>query len=79
MSRECVNASYNTFSKNSFFSIGASEIDSDTSVTELDGIINKTLDDVLENGFDEGRIEGLLNETALMYKQIKTRFFRPLL
>ena len=45
-------------------------------MTELDSIINKTLDDVLENGFDEGRIEGLLNETALMYKQIKTRSFR---
>ena len=56
-----MNASYITFSKNSFFSIGASEIDSDTSVAELDSIINKTLDDVLENGFDEGRIEGLLN------------------
>ena len=74
-----MNASYITFSKNSFFSIGVSEIDSDTSVAELDSIINKTLDDVLENGFDEGRIEGLLNETALMYKQIKTRSFRPLL
>ena len=70
-----MNASYITFSKNSFFSIGASEIDNSTSVEELDDIINKTLDDVLEHGFDEGRIEGLLNETALMYKQIKTRSF----
>lgn len=73
MPRECVKASYITFSKNSFFSIGASEIDTNTSVEELDSIINATLDDVLKNGFDEGRIEGLLNETALMYKQIKTR------
>ena len=69
----CLNARYITFSKNSFFSIGASEIDGDTTAEELDGIINRTLDEVLVSGFDEGRIEGLLNETALMYKQIKTR------
>ena len=61
MSRECVNASYITFSNNSFFSIGASDIDSDTSVAELDIIINKALDDVLENGLDVGRMVGLLN------------------
>lgn len=66
---------YLTFSKNSCFVIGACEIDSSLSEKEFDDIITKTLNQVLTEGFDERRIQGILNEVQFSYKQIKSRLF----
>lgn len=65
---------YLTFSKNSCFVIGACEIDSSLSEKEFDDVITKTLNQVLTEGFDERRIQGILNEVQFSYKQIKSRF-----
>lgn len=66
---------YMTFSKNSFFGIGGSEIPTSVTEQEFDELIQKTLEDVLRNGFEEERINGLLNELELNIRQIKTRSF----
>ena len=63
---------YNTFSKNSFMCIGGNGIDASVTEEHIDEVIQKTLEDVVRNGFDNERIAGLLNEMELMYKQIKT-------
>ena len=65
-------ARYNTFSKNSFLCIGGNGIDASVTEEQMDEVIQKTLEDVVRNGFDNERIAGLLNEMELMYKQIKT-------
>lgn len=64
---------YMAFSKNSFFGIGGSEIPLDVSEKEFEEMIQKTLEDVLHDGFEERRINGLLNELELSIRQKVTR------
>ena len=52
--------------------IGGNGIDASLTEEHMDEVIQKTLEDVIRNGFDNERIAGLLNEMELMYKQIKT-------
>ena len=52
--------------------IGGNGIDASVTEEHMDEVIQKTLEDVIRNGFDNERIAGLLNEMELMYKQIKT-------
>ena len=62
---------FNTFSKNSFICIGGSGIDPSITEADIDQVIQRTLEQVAKDGFDEARISGLMNEMELMYKQIK--------
>ena len=62
---------FNTFSKNSFICIGGSGIDPTTTEADVENVIQTTLEQVARDGFDEARIDGLMNEMELMYKQIK--------
>ena len=69
---------YMTFSKNSFFGIGGSEIPLDVTEKEFEEMIQKTLEEVLRDGFEERRINGLLNELELSIRQKVTRSNRVL-
>ena len=53
--------------------IGGCEIDKARSEQDFDNLIKQTLERVLEEGFDERRIQGILNEVQFSYKQIKSR------
>lgn len=66
---------YNTFSKNAFFVIGGCELNKNVTEEDVDKVIIKTLQQVCKDGFDERRIQGILNEVQFGYKQIKSRLF----
>ena len=66
---------FNTFSKNSFICIGGSGIDPATTEADVEHVIQTTLEQVARDGFEEARIDGLMNEMELMYKQIKRSIY----
>ena len=66
---------YNTFSKNSFFVIGGCEMNKNVTEEDVNKVIIHTLQQVCKEGFDERRIQGILNEVQFGYKQIKSRLF----
>ena len=64
-----------TFSKNSFFVIGGCEMNTERTEKEFDELIEMTLRQVMREGFDERRIQGILNEVQFSYRQIKSRIY----
>ena len=50
-------------------------MDTERSEEEFNELIEMTLKQVMKEGFDERRIQGILNEVQFSYKQIKSRIF----
>ncbi|XP_074049310.1 presequence protease, mitochondrial isoform X2 [Macrotis lagotis] len=64
---------YNGHTREAFFSVGLQGI-SDTHIEMVKEIINKTIDEIIEKGFEDNRVEALLQKIEIQMKHQSTSF-----
>ncbi|XP_075406246.1 presequence protease, mitochondrial [Tenrec ecaudatus] len=67
------NVGYNGYTREAFFSVGLQGI-AEKDIQTVKTIIDKTIDEVIEKGFEDDRIEALLHKTEIQMKHQSTSF-----